>query len=84
VLGGWAPGEEQTIQYEGVADKPSGPERERVRELYFSVYPDGRERLSWAVLIHVRVRPTWLRYSDFGRSPEQILEYSAAELASLR
>ncbi len=84
VLGGWAPGEEQTIQYEGVADEPSGPERERVRELYFSVYPDGRERLSWAGLIHVRVRPTWLRYTDFGRSPEQILEYSAAELASLR
>ncbi len=84
VLGGWAPGEEQTIQYEGVADEPSGPELERVRELYFSVYPDGRERLKWSGLIHVRVRPTWLRYSDFGRSPEEILEYSAAELAALR
>ena len=83
VLGGWGLGEEQTVQYEGIADEPAGAELERVRELYFSVYPDGRERLAWPGLIHVRVRPTWLRYSDFGTSPETILELSAAELAAL-
>jgi general stress protein 26 len=81
VLGGWGPGEERTVQYEGLADEPAGAELERVRELYFSVYPDGRERLAWPGLIHVRVRPTWLRYSDFGTRPETILELSAAELA---
>ena len=84
VFGGWGAGEEQTIQYEGVADRPSGAELERVRELYFTVYPDGRERLSWPGLIHIRVRPTWLRYSDFTRSPESILEFSAADLDTLR
>ena len=84
VLGGWAPGEEQTIQYEGVADEPIGAELERVRELYFGVYPDGRERLAWAGLIHVRVRPIWLRYSDFAQSPETIVEFSAGDLAALR
>jgi pyridoxine/pyridoxamine 5'-phosphate oxidase len=83
VLGGWGAGEEQTVQYEGVADEPTGAELERVRELYFGVYPDGRERLAWEGLIHVRVRPTWLRYSHFGHTPE-IVEYSAEQLASLR
>ncbi len=85
VLGGWGPGEEQTVQYEGVADEPTGADLERIRGLYFEVYPDGRERLAnWPGLIHVRVRPTWLRYSDFGRSPERIFEFSASELAALR
>jgi pyridoxine/pyridoxamine 5'-phosphate oxidase len=84
VFGGWGAGEEQTVQYEGVADRPSGAELERARELYFSTYPDGRDRLSWAGLIHIRVRPTWLRYSDFTHSPETILEFSAVDLDGLR
>lgn len=84
VFGGWGAGQEQTVQYEGVADQPSGAQLERVREPYFSVYPDGRDRLSWPGLIHIRVRPRWLRYSDFTQSPETILEYSAADLDSLR
>ena len=84
VFGGWSLGEERTVQYEGVADQPRGVEAERVKELYFSVWPDGRDRLSWAGLIHIRVRPTWLRYSDFAQSPEAILEFSARELQELR
>jgi pyridoxine/pyridoxamine 5'-phosphate oxidase len=84
VFGGWGPGEEQTVQFEGVADEPHGADLERVRELYFGVYPDGRERLAWPGLIHVRVRPTWLRYSDFGQTPETILEFTARALAELR
>ena len=83
VLGGWGPGEEQTVQCEGVADEPSRAELQRVRELYFAVYPDGRERLAWPGLTHVRVRPNWLRYSDFGRRPQVILEFSAGDLAAL-
>lgn len=84
VLGGWGAGDEQTVQYEGVADEPVGAELERIRELYFGVYPDGRERLaSWAGLIHVRVRPAWIRYSDFGQVPARIFEFTASELAGL-
>jgi hypothetical protein len=84
VFGGWGAGEQQTVQYEGVADRTSSAELERVRELYFSVYPDGRDRLSWAGLVHIRVRPTWLRYSDFRHSPETILEFFAGDLDGLR
>ncbi len=84
VLGGWGPDDEETIQYEGVADEPRGAELERARDLYFGVYPDGRERLAtWTGLIHVRVRPTWVRYSDFRQSQERILEFTASELEAL-
>ncbi len=79
-MGGLLPGDERTVQYEGVADLPAGEELEQVRQLYFSVWPDGRERLSWPGLIHLRVRPTWIRYSDFNRAPPLIVEFEGAML----
>jgi general stress protein 26 len=83
VIGGTNDGDERTVQYEGVADEPSGDERERVRELYFSRFPDGRDRLSWPGLTHVRVVPTWIRYSNYNTSPPQILEFDAEALSAL-
>jgi hypothetical protein len=74
VIGGLVAGDERTVQYEGVADEPSGAELTRLRELYFRRFPDGRDRLAWRGLIHVRVRPRWLRYSDFNQSPPVIVE----------
>ncbi|HEX2731428.1 MAG TPA: pyridoxamine 5'-phosphate oxidase family protein [Polyangiaceae bacterium] len=68
---GWD--DEITIQIEGLVDFPKGPELERVRQVYFSAYPDGRERLAWAGITHARVRPYWARFSDFnapGRTEE--------------
>lgn len=76
-------GEEQTVQYEGEADRPAGAELEQLQEQYFQVFPDGRERLSWPDLIHVRVRPRWLRYSDFSSNPPLIVEMTAADLTGL-
>lgn len=80
VVGGLLPGDERTVQYEGVAGFPAGEELAQVRQLYFSVWPDGRERLSWPGLIHIRVRPTWIRYSDFNRAPPLIVEFEGAML----
>src|SRR5215213_9048229 len=37
-------------------------------------FPDGRDRLSWPGLTHVRVKPTWLRFSDFTVDPPVITE----------
>ncbi len=82
VIGGLR-GEEQTVQYEGEADRPAGAELEELREQYFRVFPDGRDRLSWPGLIHVRVRPRWLRYSDFNSTPPLIVEMTAIDLARL-
>jgi PPOX class probable F420-dependent enzyme len=73
VIGGTAD-DERTVQFEGVADEPAGAERERIREVYFARYPGGRDRLAWEGITHVRVRPHWLRYSDFNQSPPLIVE----------
>jgi hypothetical protein len=80
VLGGISTGTERTVQYEGVADQPAGAELAVLKQIYFRVFPDGRERESWPGLVYVRVRPTWIRYSDFGRESLEILEWSAEQL----
>lgn len=71
---------EITLQVDGVADFPEGDDLHRVRACYFQAYPDGRERLSWPGITHVRVRPTWLRYSDFAQRPPFIIEMKAEDL----
>jgi Pyridoxamine 5'-phosphate oxidase len=60
---------ERTIQVDGLADEPTGAERDRVRELYLTAFPDGRERLGWPGITHFRIVPRWARSSDFGVSP---------------
>jgi hypothetical protein len=72
--------DERTVQYEGIADEPSGTELEQLKQVYYAAYPDGPGRLSWPGLIYVRVRPTWLRYSDYTIDPPAIVEYGAGEL----
>ena len=64
---------EITVQVEGVADEPAGAERDRILAAYFAVYPDGRDRLAWPGITHFRVRPTWVRYSNFN-APREIVE----------
>ena len=83
VIGGLDGDEESTVQYEGVADRPSGAELVEIRESYFRVFPDGRDRLSWPNLIHLRVRPRWIRYSDFAVDPPLIVEMTAEQIARL-
>lgn len=81
VIGGTMPGDERTVQYEGVADEPAGPERDRIRAAYFSAWPDGPARAKWPGIVYVRVRPTWIRYSDFNRNPPAVIEFDARQLA---
>jgi hypothetical protein len=83
VIGGAADGEEQTVQYEGVADRPAGSELKFLQQRYLEVFPDGTERLAWPGLIYVRVRPRWLRYSDYRSDPPVIIEFTGLELAAL-
>jgi hypothetical protein len=70
---------EATAQYEGIAEEPDGPERDRYREIYFESWPDGRERLGWPGITHLVIRPKWIRYTDFDRSPPQIEEFTFVE-----
>lgn len=64
----------RTAQLEGVADEPSGDEREAALSVYFTSFPDGRERLAWPGLTHFRVRLKRARYSDFSGSAPVVSE----------
>lgn len=82
VLGGWDPADERTVQFEGIADEPVGAELERVKTAYFAAWPDGRERASWPGITYFRVRPSWIRFSDFNRAPPEIVEFTSDQLVA--
>lgn len=84
VIGGLGPNDERSVQYEGIADEPSGQDRTRLTDLYYTVFPDGQERLKWSGLTYIRARPTWLRYSNFNQDPPEIHEFDAAALRALK
>jgi pyridoxine/pyridoxamine 5'-phosphate oxidase len=74
---GW---DDTTLQMQGSADFPEGDELERMRQVYFVAYPDGRDRLAWPGITHVRVRIEWARFSDFTSEPARIVELGAPPL----
>jgi general stress protein 26 len=80
VIGGTAPGDERTVQYEGIADEPARAELGRLLDLYFESFPDGRQRQEWPGITYIRASPTWIRYTDFTRDPPEVVEFGAAEL----
>jgi general stress protein 26 len=75
VIGGFGVGDERTVQFQGIVDSPGGAELERLKELYFDRFPDGRDRVNWPGLVYLRARPTWIRFSDFSRAPPEIVEF---------
>ena len=81
VLGDSYDGDERTLQYEGLADEPVGAELQRLKEIYFGVFPDGRERQTWPGMTYFRVMPVWIRYSNYNVNPPEIVEFAAGDLA---
>lgn len=76
--------DERCVQYEGIADVPTGEELARVREeIYFARFPDGRSRTAWPKIAYVRVRPSWIRFSDYNADPPEIVELHGRGLDAL-
>jgi pyridoxine/pyridoxamine 5'-phosphate oxidase len=69
---GWDLG--QTVQIEGKAEVLSGPELDACKPDYFAMWPDGRDREHRPDIAYVRVRPRWLRYSDYSTTPPRVEE----------
>jgi hypothetical protein len=67
---------EETVQYEGYAEELADPALKQYQQLYFSVWPDGHQRLRWPGIVYFRIRPAWIRYSDFRRDPPVIQEFA--------
>jgi general stress protein 26 len=72
-----------TIQYEGRAEEPTGAALEAARALYFARFPDGRERLAWPGITHVRVRPTWIRHTSY-EDGEKVDAFEGEALAAMQ
>jgi hypothetical protein len=73
---GWDLADARTLQLEGVADEPSGGDLARLKELYLARFPDGVARQAWPGICYFRVRPTWIRISDFSGAEPSIVEHT--------
>ena len=68
---------EQTIQYEGIATIPDAKNLEKMLQIYFEIFPDGKERKeTWENIAYFCVVPKWIRFSDFSQTIPQIEEMS--------
>lgn len=74
-IGGLTDGDERTVQCNGIADEPTGDDLSSLKDLYFSVFPDGEDRQFWRGIAYVRVRPIWMRFSDFNKDPPEVVEF---------
>jgi hypothetical protein len=69
-------GDDATVQYDGVADEPSGSELRRLQRVYFEQFPERRGRGAPADLTYFRARPLWIRYTGFRDGGPRIVEWS--------
>jgi hypothetical protein len=74
----------QTLQYQGIAEELTGDALARCKPIYFAAWPDGPARESWPGIVYFRVRPTWLRHSDFSVEPARIEEMTIGVYGSSR
>lgn len=70
---GW--GEEQTLQFEGVAFEPDPVQLKRYQEIYFATWPDGPSRMNWPGIAYFVIRPVWVRYCDYGLPSPLVEEF---------
>lgn len=65
---------EQSVQLEGRADEPKGAELEALKRIYYVAWPDGPTRERWPGITWVRIKPHWIRFSDFNRTDDVVRE----------
>jgi len=71
VVIGWD--DEKTLQYEGTADEPQNEELARLKKIYGALRPDAEFQMAWPGVTYFRVRPSWIRLSNYG-SPWSVEE----------
>ena len=53
-----------------------------MKDVYFEAWPDGRTRHLNPRIVLVRVRPTWIRYSDYNGESPLVLQFDGEGLRS--
>jgi pyridoxine/pyridoxamine 5'-phosphate oxidase len=67
-------GDARTIQMEGVVDEPVEIDLESLKRLYYEFCPQNLSHRHWPGLTYLRLRPRWIRFSDYGH-PWQVEEF---------
>ena len=70
---GW--GGDKTLQYEGLAEELEGSESDEIKNVYYAALPENRGHEGWPGLTYIRVRPRWIRLSNYG-SPWKVEEFN--------
>jgi PPOX class probable F420-dependent enzyme len=65
-----------TLQCEGVADLPSGADRNACVAAYAAAFPEFTSSLADPAIVVVRIRLTWARFGDYRSTPPTVTEVS--------
>lgn len=63
-----------TVQYEGIISIPSGGALETYKQIYFQKTPSSKKYENQPDQIYLKVTPTWIRYTNHGAHPYEVLE----------
>lgn len=69
---GW--GGSETLQYEGVADEPEGRVLDEARASFIATFPQKASHQNWPGNHYFRVRPLWVRFSNY-HPPRKVEEF---------
>lgn len=58
---------QDTVQYEGIAEEQEGSRRDDAKDLYLAGLPENAGMAAWPGLTFFRVRPVWIRFSGYGK-----------------
>ncbi|HTQ14202.1 MAG TPA: pyridoxamine 5'-phosphate oxidase family protein [Rhizomicrobium sp.] len=61
---GWE--DDTSLQIEGLAGEPDEFALEELKPVYYETCPQNRGHLGWPGLTYLRVKPRWLRFSNYG------------------
>jgi hypothetical protein len=64
----------ETMQYQGVAKRPDGQQRQRARDVFVGAFPRKENDEFWPGNTYFLVTPHWLRFSSYYR-PRFVEEY---------
>ncbi|MEK7095644.1 MAG: pyridoxamine 5'-phosphate oxidase family protein [Patescibacteria group bacterium] len=66
--------EKITLQYEGVASVLEGDELKEYKNIYFQKTPSSKKYEAHPNQVYLKIKPTWIRYTDYNKEPEMIFE----------
>jgi len=68
----------ETVQYQGMATRPDGPQRQRARDAFVGAFPRKENDEFWPGNSYFLIKPQWLRFSSYYR-PRHIEEYQVTK-----